>query len=57
MMGDIEEIISDFREEVGGILGVIAFMVDWPTHKSLPGLEIRIGRLRRLVEDLHGIIK
>ena len=55
----MEEVLAGFFREIAGILGVIAWLSDWPPHsiKSVVDLEIRVNRLRRLVEELHGAIK
>jgi hypothetical protein len=62
MVNNIKDIVDEIYVEVGGIFGVIAWAVGWPRNHGLriPGveleLEVRIGRLRRLVESLHGAI-
>jgi hypothetical protein len=62
MESDIKDIVDELFKEVNGIFGVINWVVGWPRNHGLniPGieleLEVRIGRLRRLVEDLHGAI-
>lgn len=57
-MDEMEEILDDLFKEVGGILGVMAWMADWPApHMRIdPDLTVRLGRLRRLVEALHNAI-
>ena len=63
MKDDIKDIINELFKEVGAILGIIAWATGWPRSHGLnvPGIEsalrVSVGRLRRLVEDLHVAIK
>jgi hypothetical protein len=59
-MDDINETLCELLKEIAAILGTIAWIADWPrdhNRMSMSSLGARVHRLRRLVEDLHKVIR